>query len=366
MAVCGKTVVLVTHSTLNLSMCDKIVFMGKGGKLCFCGTYDEALSFFGVTDVVDIYNMITDSADEWQSKYKSHSKDDGRKVHESKKSAARSTKRKSAMQQLPILIRRYFRLVLADKQRLILILLQAPLLAMLISLVADGEQFVQYEMTKSLLFALSCSAFWIGTLNSIQEICKERNILRREYMTGLRLGAYVTSKMAVLGILCAVQSLLICGVFATLVGMPCGVLGINAFIELYATTFLTAMAASAMGILVSSLFKNADRAMTVAPLLLMPQLLFSGMIFTLEGATESISYAAVCRWSMECFGTSANLNSLDLQLQQTGLPIEHTYESFYKFTSAHMIKTWLILLAFIVVLPIVAMLILRGINNERK
>ena len=29
----GKTVVLVTHSTLNLQVCDKIVFMGRGGNL---------------------------------------------------------------------------------------------------------------------------------------------------------------------------------------------------------------------------------------------------------------------------------------------------------------------------------------------
>ena len=38
----GKTVILVTHSTLQLQLCDKVVFMGKGGNLCFFGSYDEA------------------------------------------------------------------------------------------------------------------------------------------------------------------------------------------------------------------------------------------------------------------------------------------------------------------------------------
>ena len=39
----GKTVILVTHSTLQLKMCDKIVFMGAGGNfvggICWCSTY---------------------------------------------------------------------------------------------------------------------------------------------------------------------------------------------------------------------------------------------------------------------------------------------------------------------------------------
>ncbi len=46
-----------------------------------------------------------------------------------------------------------------------------------------------------------------------------------------------------------------------------------------ATSFITALASAAMGLFVSSLFTNADRAMTVAPILLMPQILFSGLIF---------------------------------------------------------------------------------------
>lgn len=49
----------VTHSTLQLKLCDRIVFIGKGGNLCFCGSCDEALEFFGIDDIVDVYNMIS-------------------------------------------------------------------------------------------------------------------------------------------------------------------------------------------------------------------------------------------------------------------------------------------------------------------
>ena len=65
----GKTVVLVTHSTLQLQMCDKIVFMGKGGNLCFYGSYDEALKFFNASDIVDIYSTITDYPEYWRDEY---------------------------------------------------------------------------------------------------------------------------------------------------------------------------------------------------------------------------------------------------------------------------------------------------------
>lgn len=34
----GKTIVMVTHTTQSLDLCDKIIFMGKKGRLAFMGT----------------------------------------------------------------------------------------------------------------------------------------------------------------------------------------------------------------------------------------------------------------------------------------------------------------------------------------
>ncbi len=365
MADSGKTVILVTHSTLQLKMCDKIVFMGKGGNLCFFGSYDDALKFFGVDDVVDVYNMITENAPEWRGRYDYTNRIRSQTGPARAQEETAASKKKKPRFQLPVLCSRYVKLVVNDRQRLLLLLVQAPLLALLISLVASGDQFEQYEMTKSLLFALSCSAFWVGMLNAIQEICKERNIAKREYMTGLSLNAYVLSKILVLGVLCLIQSALIVGVFALTVGYPEEGLFTHPLLELFITTFLTAIASSAMGLFVSSLFNNADRAMTVAPLLLMPQILFSGLIFKLEGASEAISWFAVSRWSMEGYGTTANLNSLQMKLQQQGMPIEHEAESFYEFTVEHMMEAWGILLAFVIVFLIIARIVLSSIGKEK-
>ncbi len=359
----GKTVILVTHSTLQLQMCDKIVFMGKGGNLCFYGSYEEALKFFGVSDIVDVYNMITDNAEHWKNEYE-QTKASSNKVREVTPVSSRT--KKNRLKQLGVLSARYIKLVINDKQRLLLLLMQAPLLAVLISFVADGKQFEQYEMSKSLLFALSCSAFWVGMLNAIQEICKERTVMKREYMTGLSLSSYISSKIFVLGGLCFVQSLLITGVFSLMVGLPEKGIITAPFVEILTTTFLTAVASTAMGLFVSSLFTNADRAMTVAPILLMPQILFSGLIFKLSGATETISWLAVCRWSMEGYGTTANLNELPLKLQQEGVQIPHEAESFFEFTSSHLLSSWGILVVYTVVFLILARIVLSKIGKEKS
>lgn len=359
----GKTVVLVTHSTLQLKLCDRIIFMGKGGNLCFFGSFENAMRFFGVSNIVDVYKMINDNAVDWRIKY-----DETRSLAKSRRPvpiSASSGKSKNK-NQLPILASRYLKLVINDRQRLLLLLIQAPVLALLISLVADGEQFKQYEMTKSLLFALSCSSFWVGMLNAIQEVCKEENILKREYMTGLSLNAYILSKILVLSILCLIQSVLIISIFTVLIGIPEVGLISSPFVEMLVTTILTAIASSAMGLFVSSLFDNADRAMTMAPILLMPQILFSGLIFKLEGPTEMISWLAICRWCMEGYGTTANLNQLHLKLQQEGIMIPHEAEKYFEFTSTHMFKAWTVLLLFVVLFLILARISLTKIGKDNS
>ncbi len=141
----GKTVVFVTHSTLNLKMCDKIVFMGAGGKLCFCGSYDEAKTFFGVEDLVDVYNMITEDSEGWRQRYESVRGE----LRDVPQEVVRVHKKKvlhDRKQQMKVLVERHMETLFNDRVRLLLILLQAPLLGLLISFVADGQEFEQYEI----------------------------------------------------------------------------------------------------------------------------------------------------------------------------------------------------------------------------
>lgn len=347
----GRTVILVTHSTLQLKLCDKIVFMGAGGRLCYFGNFDDALRFFGVEDVVDIYDMITRQSKEWNKRYAENRPPLGR-PREAEAPAARPDRNRL---RLGVLSARCAKLVVNDRQRTLLLLLQAPALALLISLVADGNQYKAFSTTKSLLFSLTCSAFWIGMLNAIQEVCKERSILRREYMSGLSLTGYVLSKAIVMGVMCLIQSALVVGTFAVTVGLPESGLMLPPFPEILITLFLGAISSAAIGLFFSALFTNGDRAMAIAPLLLMPQILFSGMIFKLEGVTEIISWLAVCRWSMEGIGTTANLNSL----------MGGVEDAMFTFTVRHMLCTWGILLLFTVCFLILTNLVLLRIGQDK-
>ena len=53
----GRTIILVTHATSNIKLCDRIVFLGRGGNLCYFGPPDEAMNFFDIQsgDFADIY-----------------------------------------------------------------------------------------------------------------------------------------------------------------------------------------------------------------------------------------------------------------------------------------------------------------------
>ena len=103
--------------------------------------------------------------------------------------------------------------ILNNTQQLLILFLQAPICAYLLSLVVDDSLFNTYDATKTILFTLATTSLWLGLLNSIQEICKERVILAKEYMADLKLSAYLCSKAFVQCILAAIQSFLLVTLF---------------------------------------------------------------------------------------------------------------------------------------------------------
>jgi len=363
----GKTIIMVTHTTQNIHLCDKVIIMGSGGRLCYCGKPDKALEFFGVTSLVDVYDMTTQNSKYWSQRF-AQSVYESQEYEQRQTTATQIKKRKySRFGQLKVLMSRYFELIWNDKQRLLLLMLQPLLIGLLLMVVAADEVFDVFEDTRSILFALTCSGIWIGLFNTIQEICKERVILKREYMSNLYLGVYILSKCIVQGILCLIQTGILLGVFVLAVGMPEeGILLENAFVELYATMFLTIYASSSMGLIVSALSKNADRAMAVSPFLLIIQLLFSGILFELKGASETLSMFTISRWSIECLGSSSNLNDLTMRIQEEFPMYERETDEMFEFAASHLWTNWGLLAVFVLVFAIVSAIVLRNLSNEQR
>ena len=82
----GRTIILVTHATANIRICDRIVFLGRSGRLCYFGSPKEAMNFFSINtgDFADIYNELETSDEninEWVT-VKANVKEDFKKFHD--------------------------------------------------------------------------------------------------------------------------------------------------------------------------------------------------------------------------------------------------------------------------------------------
>ena len=336
MASTGKTIILVTHNTLNLHLCDKVVFFGYGGKLCFDGKPKDALEFFGVNDFVDVYNEINDNPDKWKSSFKESKYKQDIKI-KSNGNTTKVSERKNFFKQFITLTFRKFKLLFNNKQQLLMLFGQAPLLAFLLNIVVTDDLFYSYEETKSIMFTLSNAGIWLGLLNSIQEICKEKVILHKEYMADMRLSAYILSKVIYLIIVGLIQSLLLVGTFSLLVGnVPELGLTLNWIVEVIVIVFITTFTSSSMGLVVSAFSKDSSFAMTMPTLLIIPQMLFSGILFPLGGIVDKLSNLTICRWSVEALGTVNDLNSLVSDIQEAIPGYVRGVESFFEYTLNHL------------------------------
>lgn len=385
----GKTVIMITHNTNNIHLCDKLIFLGAGGYVAFFGSPEDAHSFFGIPkgqDLTDAYSKVEEDPEGWEKKFNNSAYNRTEKLGEvesvnisdKKKKAKKKTKKarnKSFFHQFKVLAQRYINLIWNDKMRLLFLLLQGPLIAYLFSFVTLENTFKSYFDAQSMLFCLSCAGIWVGLMNSIQEVCKERNIVRREYMSDVKLSAYVCSKLAVQALLAFLQCCLMMIVFAATIGLPeRGVIVKNSFFEMLVTLFLITLSSSSLGLLVSSLVKNTDRAMVFAPIILIPQLLFSGILFELKGATEVISWVCVSRWGMQAFSNTANLNgvlwnSLSLKYSSPDM-LQQAYElnrnALYQHSAWNLLLTWGIILLTIAVFGALSMLVLRRVKNDKR
>lgn len=388
----GKTVVLVTHTPLNLSMCDKIVVMGTGGRLCFCGSPDAALDFFGVADMVDIYDLINSDAVYWSGMYKQGYAGPARAQAIGNASRGNDAKRRvSSFRQLLILIRRYAELLSNDLRRLLIQLLMAPGLGLLLYIAfRDSFPFQTSGDTQKLALTLACCAFWIGLFNTIQEICRESQVYRRERMSNLKLVPYVGSKLAVNALFDLIQSLLLLGTIDIFLALPEAGMQLpnHPRLELFLTTYLTMFSATCIGLLVSAAVNDPSQATSAAPILLIPQILFSGIIVDLEGVVDAISHIVSCRYACIAYCTTSDINNLPSEFKLTALGYEagdvtiinslYSYTDNINFTIEEMFggeiaravsnpvaSSW-ILLAVLSVAAILISLVLLKLKDRRQ
>ena len=104
--------------------------------------------------------------------------------------------------------------------------------------------------------------------------------------------------------------------------------------------------------------------MTMAPFVLIVQLLFSGILFKLDGAGKYIAYATISKWSVESLCSSANLNDLPMKVQIPGA--EREFEEIYEFAAGHLWGHWGILAGMVLLCAVVCTVALRRISKDGR
>jgi ABC-type multidrug transport system ATPase subunit len=144
-----QTILVATHTTNNLDLCDYICFLAPGGRLAYFGPPGQALKFFGTSNFVEVYSMLEpnarfpsapDMAEAWFKASADYQKYIGSRLKEidvvevywSKHGAPPSPKRCSAWKQFWLLSMRYLEVLKNDPGSLLILLLQAPVIALLL------------------------------------------------------------------------------------------------------------------------------------------------------------------------------------------------------------------------------------------
>ncbi|HLI06659.1 MAG TPA: FHA domain-containing protein [Ktedonobacteraceae bacterium] len=203
------------------------------------------------------------------------------------------------------------------------------------------------------LFIIAFAAVMFGCINGAREIVKEAAIYKRERTVNLGIAAYMFSKIAVLGTLCLIQSAVLVlmvnakAPFQTSIFLP-------PILEIYITAALTALAGLMIGLTISAIAPNNDRAMSFVPIILIPQVIFSGIIFALNNAgLQFLGSFFAARWAMAAMGSTVGLHEDVL-----GNPNDWAYVGALYSTNSqaeavvHLLLMWLALIAMIVLLGI--------------
>jgi ABC transport system ATP-binding/permease protein len=312
----GRAVAVVTHATKNLALCDRVMVMGRGGVRTFDGPPSEATRFFDVDDYDGIYSALpTRTAAEWNARYES-TKDRGEGPQAPEPSSAPPGPRPArprAIPQLRVLVSRYLRLTMRDRRNLLLLLGQAPILALFgVALFHSGlfdKQGGAPGDAVNMLFLMVITVAWLGAIASAPEVVKERGVLERESAVGTRLGAYLTSKLAVLFGLVALQTFLYAGVL--LAFRPLDV-SFDSYLSVVAILLATGFASVGMGLLVSTAVSSQAQATSLIPLAVIPQLLFAGAIVPLARMAEParvLADAVFSQWALAGLGTAVDMNA---------------------------------------------------------
>ena len=302
----GRIVFMVTHdlSPQVMTQVDHLLVLAPGGHIAWFGPPADACAWFGVATPDALFDRMSDlEPAEWGARWRGSS--EARKYVATREHLlGMGTLRKgeadaetprgapSTRRQLRPLTERYLKVKLRDRTGLAVLALQAPLLALVQGVVFPGP-------TPPFAFTLVLSALWFGMSGAVRELISDRAIWRRERRVGVAVGPYLGSKLIVLAAISAIQC-------AALGGMVYAALSLGDYEfslpGLMGVCVLTGWVGLSLGLLISSVFRSSEAAVGTLPLLLIPQIAFSGLIVALRDMpplAHALTWATLQRYAFE-------------------------------------------------------------------
>jgi len=319
----GKLVVTVIHqpSSEIFKGFDNVLVLDMEGHLVFYGNSIESIVHFKTleaqinraagecptcgnvnpetifdileTKVVDEYGRLTEkrkvSPPEWAKAFRETSPPAA--VHEEHEPPYSGLQRPGWLRQISLFLMRDLKSKLANRQYLMLTLLEGPVLGLILSYIiryiadptSDVYIFRENENIPVYIFMSIIVALFLGLTISAEEIFRDRKMLRREHFLRLSRSSYLLSKISVLAIISALQAFL----FLVVANPVLGIRGL--FFTYWLTLFSIALCANMIGLNISSALNSAISIYIVIPLLMIPMMILSGAMFPFDKLNRNIA-----------------------------------------------------------------------------
>ena len=225
----------------------------------------------------------------------------------------RTFRHRDRLSQVPIYLGKQFRFFINESDWKVIPM--AMVIAMLVAVVIRNRIFTNMEGCIIGSFALTCVALWNGCFNSIQAICRERAIVKREHRSGMHITSYMTAHMIYQFFLCLIQTIVSLYVMKS-AGVPFPEEGIftahMGIVEFGITLLLISYAADMMSLFISSIAHTTTAAMTVMPFVLIFQLVFSGGVIPLPERVQPLSTFTVSNYGIKAIASQCGYNELPM------------------------------------------------------
>jgi len=325
----GRTVIVVTHSVANLNLCDRLLVLVPGGKIAYFGPPADGLKHFGKPGWAEVFQAFdAEPGRDWAGEYRNSGyyhryvaaemNSQAPALSGPVQAATPAPATRNRFAQLSTLCRRYMAVIASDRVYLAFMAAMPIVLGAVIQVIPAplGLSGPNNQGVESLLLILVICACFAGAANAVRELVKERPIYSRERAAGLSSGAYLISKLVILGMISGLQAVVLVAV--GLVGRPLPSQG--AFlkhlplVELLLAMGLLAIVSMTLGLLISASVDTSEKTMPLLIVAVIFQVVMTGGVFSLAGKAglEQVAWLSPSRWGFAAMASTSNLNVIQL------------------------------------------------------